>query len=425
MSRNERVHAVHILTEVIERRSSLAQGLSNASPMTKELCFGVCRHYIRLSLVVDLLLDKRPKATEVWVALLLGVYQLQYMQLPEYAVVKETVAIVEKIKKNWAKALVNAVLRTFCRRQHELVASLAENPHYIYGHPTHLVQHLQKAWPQDWQHIMLANDAHPPMTLRVNVAQCSVEDYLTALQDNGIAAQVHPIVPSAITLQTPCDVRSLPGFTQGWVSVQDAAAQLAASLLSLKPGLRVLDVCCAPGGKTCHILETETQLNECIAVDVDERRLKRVEENLKRQQVQAKVVQGDALQPTQWWDKQVFDRILLDAPCSATGVIRRHADIKLLRTDDEIAAIAQIQHKMLRAMWPLLARQGILVYATCSVLPVENEQQIALFVAEHPDCRVLPMTHEWGRNTGHGRQILPGEQGMDGFFYSVLLKENP
>lgn len=319
---------------------------------------------------------------------------------------------------------MNAVLRAFCRQQQELVASLADNPQFIYGHPKHLVQRLQRAWPNDWQSIMLANDQHPPMTLRVNLNKSSVNEYLNVLAQNEIEAQPHPVVLSAITLAKPCDVRTLPGFAEGWISVQDAAAQLAAPILALKPGLRVLDACCAPGGKTCHILETEAHLSECVAIDVDARRLKRVEENLQRQKVHAQVLQGDALAPEQWWNKQGFDRILLDAPCSATGVIRRHADIKLLRTEDEIAAIVQIQYKMLRALWPLLGPQGILVYATCSVLPQENEQQIAQFVAEQEGCRLLPIIGDWGRDTGHGRQILPGEQGMDGFFYSVLLKEH-
>lgn len=424
MSRNERVQAVKILTQVIERHSSLAQGLSDASPMTKELCFGVCRHYLRLSMLADSLLDKRPKALDVWVTLLLGIYQLHYMQLPDYAVVKETVSVLEKIKKGWAKGLVNAVLRAFCRRHQDLIASVKDNPQFFSGHPQHIVDRIQKAWPNDWQNIVLANDTRPPMTLRVNTNKISVSEYLNVLAQHKIAAEAHAIVSSAVTLNTPCDVRSLPGFAEGLLSVQDAAAQLAASLLSLKPGLRVLDACCAPGGKTCHILEMEPQLSSCVALDVDERRLKRVEENLNRQQVRAQVLHGDALLPDRWWNKELFDRILLDAPCSATGVIRRHADIKLLRTEDEINSIIRVQTQMLRAIWPLLAPQGILLYATCSIFPEENEYQIAQFVAEHRDCAVLPINAEWGRNTGHGRQILPGEQGMDGFFYSALLKIN-
>lgn len=426
MSHNERFHAFKILAKVLSHHSSLSQELSInpvPSPMTKEICFGVCRHYIRLSLLADLLLDKKPKSFEVWVLLIMGLYQLQYMNLPDYAVVKETVALLEKLKMNWAKGLVNAVLRTYCRRHKELVSSLESNPQYILGHPEPLLTRLKKAWPDDWQNIALANDQHPPMTLRVNTKAISVNQYLDALESAGIHASLHPVVPSAITLVNACDVRTLPGFDEGWISVQDAAAQLAAFLLDLKPGLSVLDACSAPGGKTCHLLETEPELANCVAVDVDERRLKRVEENLKRGQLQARIIKGDALKPATWWDKQLFDRILLDAPCSALGVIRRHADIKLLRTSQEIEAITQVQHQMLRSLWPLLAPQGILLYATCSIIPEENELQIKQFLAEHADCRVLPITAQWGRSTGNGRQILPGEQGMDGFFYSVLVKE--
>ena len=345
------------------------------------------------------------------------------MNLPDYAVVKETVALVEKVKKPWAKGLVNAVLRNFCRKQAELLATLNDDPQFIYGHPPHLLARIQKAWPQDWQAIALANDAHPPMTLRVNLQLISVKDYLHDLEVLGIAAKAHPLVSSAITLVSPCDVRNLPGFTEGKIAVQDAAAQLAAPLLDLKPGLRVLDACCAPGGKTCHILETQSQLAACVAVDVDNKRLLRVKENLNRQQLTAEIVQGDALKPQQWWDSQLFDRILLDAPCSALGVVRRHADIKLLRTEDEIKAVVHTQYSMLRSLWPLLAPKGILVYATCSIMPEENEQQIAQFLNEHEECTLLPIAAEWGRATPHGRQILPGEQGMDGFFYSILLKE--
>ena len=424
MSHNERLHALKILLKVFEHHTSLAQQLSTtpfATPMTKELCFGVCRHYVRLTMLADLLVDKRPKA-EVWIILLLGLYQLHYMKLPDYAVVKESVSLLGAIKKSWAKGLINAVLRNFCRQQKELVPLVEEKQQFIYGHPNHLLKRLQQAWPVDWQRITLANDEHPPMTLRINVKSISVDDYLQVLQKAGIQAQKHDNVPSALTLFSPCDVRKLPGFEQGWISVQDAAAQIAASLLHLKPGVRVLDACCAPGGKTCHILETESNLAECVALDISEKRLQRVQENLDRHQLKAVVCQGDALQPEQWWDNQLFDRILLDAPCSALGVIRRHTDIKLLRTDNEIEAIIQVQSKMLHTLWPLLAPNGIMVYATCSILPEENEKQIANFAIAHPDCSIMPIISNWGILTEHGRQILPGEQGMDGFFYSVLTK---
>ncbi len=424
MSQNERLSALKILVQVLEQHYSLAQVLpALASPMTKELCFGVCRHYLRLSALADLLIDKRPKSIEVWVAIIMGLYQLHYMKLPDYAVVKETVALLDKVKKTWAKGLVNAVLRNFCRKQEVLINSLNNDDQFIYGHPKHLLDRIKKAWPKDWETIVFANDAHPPMTLRVNLKKIAVQAYLEELNKHDIIAKAHSFVPSAITLASPCDVCTLPGFDEGVISVQDSAAQLAAYLLELKSGLRVLDACCAPGGKTCHILETQTDLARCVAVDVDKKRLERVKENLNRQKLEAEIVLGDALDPDQWWNKQLFDRILLDAPCSATGVIRRHADIKLLRTAKEIEAAVQIQHRMLRKLWPLLAPNGIMLYATCSIMPEENEQQIASFVEEHSNCRIIPIAGAWGRLTPHGRQILPGDQGMDGFFYSLLLKE--
>lgn len=426
MNKNERLHALKILTNLLSEKSSLSQQISAAaevSPMTKEICFGFCRHYFRLQAIAECLLQKKPKELEVWIALLIGLYQLHYMQQPDYAVVKETVALLEKIKKPWAKGLVNAVLRNFCRQQKEILARLHKNHLFLHGQPQWLMERLQADWPNDWQSIAQANDAHPPMTLRVNIQKNSLAEYVQILNREGIAAEAHPVAPAGITLNTPCDVRQLPGFAEGSVSVQDGAAQLAASLLSLKPGLRLLDACCAPGGKTCHILEQEPNLAACVALDVDARRLKRVQENLNRLNLQATLVQGDALTPSTWWDGQLFDRILLDAPCSATGVIRRHSDIKLLRNNEEIVTITNIQHDMLNCLWPLLAKGGLLVYATCSVMSVENEQQIANFVATHPDCTIIKEPWTWGHATGHGQQILPGEQGMDGFFYAVLFKD--
>lgn len=427
MNKNERLHALKILTVLLTEKSSLSQlmpAASSISPMTKEICFGFCRHYFRLQAIANRLLNKKPKEIEIWIAVLMGLYQLHYMQLPDYAVVKETVALLEKIKKNWAKALVNAVLRTFCREQNKILAQISNDPLFLYGQPQWLLELLQANWPEDWQAIAQANDVHPPMTLRVNARKNSVAEYIQSLNQADIPATAHPIATQGVTLSTPCDVHKLPGFAEGRVSVQDAAAQLAVSLLSLSAGLRLLDACCAPGGKTCHILETEPNLAACIALDVDRQRLKRVEENLKRLNLQATLVQGDALTPTTWWDGKLFDRILLDAPCSATGVIRRHSDIKLLRNAEEIKTVTQIQHKMLQSLWPLLAKGGLLVYATCSIVPAENEQQIAHFVASHPDCQIIKHHRSWGRATEHGQQILPGEYGMDGFFYAVLSKIN-
>jgi len=425
MKNNERLHALKILTTLCENKVPLSQLMpasAEVSPLTKEICFGFCRHYFRLQAIADSLLNKRPKEIEVWITLLIGLYQLHYMHIPDYAVVKETVALLGTIKKIWAKGLVNAVLRNFCRQQNEILAHLNKDHLFLYGQPQWFLERLKTDWPDDWQAIAEANDAHPPMTLRVNLSKNSVTEYLHALDQEGIDACAHPVAPEGITLTSPCDVHQLPGFAQGSVSVQDGAAQLAVSLLALQTGLRVLDACCAPGGKTCHILETQPNLAACIALDVDAKRLNRVKENLKRLNLDATLLQGDALLPETWWDGQKFDRILLDAPCSATGVIRRHSDIKLLRSEEEIAAITKIQHTMLHSLWPLLNSGGLMVYGTCSIMAAENEQQIADFVATHADCDAIQGNWHWGRATGHGQQILPGEQGMDGFFYSVLLK---
>jgi 16S rRNA (cytosine967-C5)-methyltransferase len=421
-----RLYALKILTTLMRDKTSLSQLLSLPSPeilpMTKELCFGFCRHYFRLQAIADCFVTKRPKELEVWIVLLIGLYQLHYMNQPDYAVVKETVDLLEKIKKGWAKGLVNAVLRHFCRQKNEILVRLAEDPAFRYGQPLWLLRRLKLDWPDSWKDIAAANDEHPPMVLRVNQNHCSVGDYLTVLNEAGIKAVAHSVAPEGITLASPCDVHLLPGFAEGHVSIQDGAAQLAASLLTLKPGQRLLDACCAPGGKTCHILESEPNLEVCIALDVDAKRLKRVRENLDRLNIEATLLQGDASIPESWWDGVLFDRILLDAPCSATGVIRRHSDIKLLRTDEEILAATKIQQKMLSSLWPLLKPGGLMVYSTCSVLPDENEKQVAYFVETHNDCTVLQDNWTWGRATGYGQQILPGDQGMDGFFYSVLEK---
>ena len=426
MKKNERLQALRILTTLLQENTPLSHLMPSGdqlSPLSKEICFGVCRHYFRLAALADRLLTKRPKAIDVWASLLIGLYQLHYMRIPDYAVVKETVALIDQLKKPWAKGLVNAVLRTYCREQETLLAGLKDNRSFNYGHPEWLIKRLQTAWPNDWQTILQENDNHPPMTLRINGAKGSRDTYLDRLQQAGIDATPIEHAPLGVILTKPCDVYDLPGFSDGSVSVQDGAAQLAVSLLALKPGHRVLDACSAPGGKTGHILETEPALSACVALDVDGRRLARVQDNLNRLNLQATLIQGDGLQPQTWWDGVLFDRILLDAPCSATGVIRRHPDIKMLRTAKEIKDIAEIQHDLLHALWPLLAPKGIMVYATCSVMPEENEQQIVQFIASQTDCRALTQDKPWGHFTGHGWQILPGEDMMDGFFYSVLNKE--
>lgn len=421
MKKNERQLALETLTTLFKQKTPLTYLITPLSPFSRELVFGVCRHYYRLDALANTLLNKKPKGLEVWLTILLGLYQLHYLKQPDYAVVKESVTLLTK-NNSWAKGLVNAVLRNYCRQAETLIATLESNDIFKYGHPEWFVKRVQKAWPLHWQDILLENDKHPPMSLRVNTQQISVEHYLTQLEHVGISAKPHPFAPEALILDTPCDVHTLPGFDLGLCSVQDVAAQLSASLLDLKPHLRVLDACCAPGGKTCHILETEPHLNTCVALDIEAKRLVRVEENLKRLKLHATCLAADAAHPDTWWDGIPFDRILLDAPCSATGVIRRNPDIKHLRTEAEIRDITSIQHELLDALWPLLASGGRLVYATCSIMPEENEQQLADFMKRHSDAISYHPQQAWGQATPHGWQIFPGEHQMDGFFYGVLEK---
>ncbi|MFA5960237.1 MAG: 16S rRNA (cytosine(967)-C(5))-methyltransferase RsmB [Tatlockia sp.] len=423
MKKNERFQALQILVKLVSDKVPLSHAMQgDVTPLTKALCFGVCRHYFRLEVLADTLMDKRPKALDVWIIILMGLYQLNYLQKPDYAVVKETVALLDAVKKSWAKGLANAVLRTFCREKDTLLPPLQKNAAFQYGHPNWFIQRIKNDWPNAWQAILQANDCHPPMSLRVNQQKIARRDYVARLEQATLKARIHPFTEAGLTLEVPCDVHELPGFAEGEVAVQDESAQLAASLLALQPGLRLLDACCAPGGKTCHILESEPHLADCIALDVDAGRLKRVAENLARLGLHATLLKGDAQKPETWWDGKLFDRILLDAPCSATGVIRRHPDIKLLRTEEEITQAATLQKALLQQLWPLLNANGLLLYATCSVLCQENEQQIAQFVAEHADCQALVEEVPWGVNTGHGWQILPGDGQGDGFFYSVLQK---
>ncbi|MBA2657626.1 MAG: 16S rRNA (cytosine(967)-C(5))-methyltransferase RsmB [Tatlockia sp.] len=425
MKKNERLDALTILVKLFEDRvplSHLMQASKDLAPLAKEICFGVCRHYYRLEILANCLMKKRPKEFEIWLILLIGLYQLHFMKKPDYAVVKETVALVDSVKKSWAKGLVNAVLRTYCREHLALGARLEASNDYRYGHPAWFVKRLQKDWPQDWQSILDANDIHPPMSLRINQSRIKREAYLQRLEQAGLNASLHLYSVDGLKLEKPCSVQDLPGFAEGDLSVQDESAQLALALLALKPNLRVLDACCAPGGKTCHILEAEPKLTEILALDNDNKRLERVAENLARLSLKANLVQGDALKPDSWWDGKPFDRILLDAPCSATGVVRRHPDIKLLRTEAEIDYVADLQFALLQSLWPLLAPQGLMVYATCSVMSQENELQIKRFVAQQSDCQFIDSDKPWGRRTGHGWQILPGDFDGDGFFYSLLQK---
>ncbi len=430
---NPRLAAARALAAVLAGKASLASSLPTQlervsdrdKGLVQELAFGTARWQPRLSALALALLSKpfRKADQDVEALLLVGLYQLLYTRIPAHAAIAETVGCATALKKPWAKGLLNAVLRRAQREAETLLPTLEKDPVVLTAHPRWLQKSLKTFWPDDWLAICEANNSHPPFTLRVNQRVTSRDAYLAELLDCGIAGQATPFSKDGITLATACDVTALPGFADGAVSVQDEAAQLAADLLMLEPEQRVLDACCAPGGKTCHILESQAQLREVVAIDLEPQRLDRVKANLERLKLKASIVAGDARAVDQWWDGQVFQRILLDAPCSATGVIRRHPDIKLTRQTDDIAALAQLQGELLDALWPTLAENGILLYATCSTLPTENTEVIAAFLQRTSDAQELPFQAAFGKAQPHGQQLLAQVGGHDGFYYARLIKQ--
>lgn len=428
-----RAIAAHVILQVCDQGQSLTRALaagqqqlanSGESALLQEMCYGSLRWFYRLDSILASLLKKplKERDQDVFCLLIVGLYQLEFMQVPDHAVIKETVDAVLSLRKTWAKGLVNALLREYQRQSAKQSIDWQEDEEALYAHPAWMIKQFQEDWPQHYIDILEANNQRPPMALRVNHQQVRTEDYLAELRQAGLTAQQSDWVDSALILDQAVDVFALPGFAQGRVSVQDSAAQLAANLLQLEPGMRVLDACCAPGGKTMHILEQCADLKQVLALDVDEHRLQQVQENLDRAMLHADLQVGDAAKPDSWWDGEPFDRILIDAPCSASGVIRRHPDIKLLRTEQDLEALTILQARILAAIWPLLAPGGMLVYATCSVFVQENTLQLEAFLGAFDDAREISIDAEWGYRCKAGRQILPDQNGMDGFYYACLEK---
>ncbi|MGX9862288.1 16S rRNA (cytosine(967)-C(5))-methyltransferase RsmB [Pseudomonas moraviensis] len=429
---NPRLAAAKALAAVLSGKASLNSSLPTQLDkvedrdrgFTQDLAFGTARWQPRLSALAEKLLQKPFKAADadVEALLLVGLYQLLYTRVPAHAAIGETVGCADKLKKPWAKGLLNAVLRNAQRESETIFAELERDPVVRTAHPRWLQKSLKAFWPEQWEAICAANNAHPPMILRVNRRHHNRDAYLALLGEAGIAAAPCVYSRDGIVLEAAADVRSLPGFAEGWISVQDEAAQLAADLLDLAPGQRVLDACCAPGGKTCHILEAEPALAGVVAVDLEAKRLVRVKENLERLGLNAELIAADGRDTAKWWDGKPFQRILLDAPCSATGVIRRHPDIKLTRQPDDIVALAQLQGELLDAMWKTLEVGGILLYATCSTLPTENTEVVAAFLERTPGARELDLATSAGIKQPHGRQLLAQQGGHDGFYYAKLIK---
>jgi 16S rRNA (cytosine967-C5)-methyltransferase len=420
-----------VLARVLQDGQSLTTALDCPSftfdspkdkAFVQAISYGVCRQYHRLDFILSQLLDKPLKDAEIKALALVGLYQLSFMRVKFHAAVSETVSAIPK-KKQWAKGLLNALLRRYLREQEILEEQANQNHPAAVSHPDWLIQRVEHDWAEHAAQIFHENNQQPPLVLRVNLARTSREAYLQRLAEQGITGVAVDFCPTAIVLDKPVGVELLPEFAAGWVSVQDTAAQLAASLLDVQAGQRVLDLCAAPGGKTAHILESQPQLKEVVAVDIEANRMQRVSENCQRLQLSPTLIVGDAAQPESWWDGQLFERILVDAPCSALGVIRRHPDIKLLRRPEDIAVLHDLQRAILNAAWSMLASGGVLVYATCSVLKQENEQQIHDFLATHADAIEHPIVADWGINVSHGRQILTGTAAMDGFYYARLGKQ--
>ena len=391
-------------------------------PFLRDLLLGSCRWYFRLNAIAKILLKSPFDEQEqvLHALLIIGLYQLAIQRKAPHAAVHATVDICEEMGKVYAKPVVNACLRRYGREYEALVAPLDDNPVTQTSHPKWLVKMLTKAWPEAWQNILDANNHIPPVCLRVNSRQVSRDKYMSLLAQANIACHAGRFSEDAIYLSESLDVTSLPHFDEGAVSVQDEAAQLAAELLAPKNGEKVLDACTAPGGKACHLLEKADI--ELVAMDIDEQRLERVQENLSRIGLSAQLHCADMANLEPDWNPEAFDAILLDVPCSATGVIRRHPDIRMLRRREDIAALQNLQADILEQAWKLLKPGGRLLYATCSVLPIENDIQITHFVNMHTDAQIVTLEGEWGVACEYGRQLFPVKDGHDGFYYALMRK---
>ncbi|MDD5389383.1 MAG: 16S rRNA (cytosine(967)-C(5))-methyltransferase RsmB [Gallionellaceae bacterium] len=420
-SHNPRLLAANLVNDVLLDGASLTLALGNLRRLASDglstaqnLAYGALRNAGRLSFYLTTLCERPLKPVTLSGHLLVGLYELEAGETPAYAVVNETVATVAE-RYPGARGFANAVLRNFQRRRAELEAAAADDPEAHWNLPLWWLKRLQTQYPSEWRAIVEAQNAHPPMTLRVNRRRGNVADYLERLAGVGIAARQSG--EWALTLQRPVPVGELPGFFDGLVSVQDLGAQFAAPCLGAAAGERVLDACAAPGGKTGHLLELHDL--DLVALDSDGARLERVRENLDRlglgTKLSATLVAGDAADTAAWWDGRPFDRILLDAPCTASGVVRRHPDGKWLKRPEDVQQLARQQRRLMDALWPLLKPAGTMLYATCSLFREENGDQVAAFLARHGDARAeaVPATH--------AGQLLPGPE-MDGFFYARLLK---
>jgi 16S rRNA (cytosine967-C5)-methyltransferase len=434
-ARSLSAHAVaRVLREGITLDASLKQALAAADgslhASVRSLSYGAVRGYYRHEAILGMLLSQPVRSLDFLVRALLSValYELEDARTPEYAVVDAAVECAKATDAVRAAGLINAVLRRYLRERKMLDAKIAARPATRHAAPIWLSDRLRADWPVRWTQLLAASDLQAPMWLRVNSRVATAEEYVQRLKMAGIGARASTLVPQAVVLDSPVDVHALPGFAEGLVSVQDLGAQCVAFLLGLAPDQRVLDACAAPGGKTALIAEREPNLEKLVAVDIDPKRLERVRETLSRGGLPAEVICGDAADPATWWDGVPFDRILLDAPCSGLGVIRRHPDIRIRKSPSDIDKLPALQGSLLKAAWGMLAPGGRLVYVTCTVTRSENRGVIAGFLADTAEASLVPPA-DWegwpdlGEGDEFGRQILPGEAGADGFYYAALTKQ--
>ena len=429
--KNLRADCAWVIYQILEHGKSSRECLERVqrrhnvrdNAWLQEMSLGVMRRLPILQHWLRGLLDRPLKGNKKVVEhlILLGLYQLHYSRVSSHAAVGETVAAASYLGATSLKGLVNAVLRNFQRES--LGDKPIENPIIESGLPKWLFKAIENAYGEDASRVREATNAMAPIWLRVNKQKTSLTAFTAALDNINVAYTTSEEHGDAVILQKREDITALPGFNDGHFAVQDGAAQLAAHYLQAKAGERILDCCAAPGGKTGHIAENTPDVSYLLALDADATRLKRVEENMTRLQHTVDIKQGDATAPNTWWDGELFDRILLDAPCSATGVIRRHPDIRWLRKSSDIDNLAALQRQILDTLWALLKPGGTMLYATCSILPQENTQQIQQFLAQTPDAQLSPVT-KIETSERPGRQILPGEQQMDGFYYARLVKSS-
>ncbi len=433
---NCRAVAALALLDVADKQKSLTPVLAkltdkvttNDKGLLQHLCYGTCRHYFSLNALSKMLLQK-PLAEDarlVQALMWVGLYQLAYSDISEHAAINETVEACGQLKLDKFKGLLNAVLRRFQREKTDLLDGLKKSDVTHFEHPKWLIKQLKKSWPDHWQAICQQGNLQAPMCLRVNTHSQSREKLLSTFSEADISATMGELSLTSVYLEKPQDVFELPGFSEGSCSVQDEAAQMAAQLLAPKKGDRILDACSAPGGKTCHILEAVQGEAHVVAMDADAKRLERVRENLQRLKFTADTQVGEAQHPETWWDGELFDRILLDVPCSATGVIRRHPDIKMLRQKEDIDNLAILQREILDQAWTMLKPGGTLLYATCSILPTENSLNIEAFLKDENSAVLQDLNIKEGSknsfNTGFGWQLFPNKEAHDGFFYALLKK---